>query len=139
MNARILSELELISWLLIGLLVLACLWTLVFVIRTAVEYKFRRNSFDLGMRDHLIAQAQVAESKGDYVLFLETADKLVELYPDDLMANWYFALSNYKTNHFGVALSALGRIKELDPAWSKETIDDYIETIRAEMKGPKRV
>jgi len=139
MNVQILSELELISSLLIGLIIIASLWTFIFIVRTTMEYKFRRNSFDLGMRDNLIAQAQVAESKGDYALFLETSEELIEMYPEDLMANWYFALSNYKTNHLGVALSALGRIKELDPAWSKETVDDYIETIRSEMKGPKSV
>jgi len=139
MDSTILSELIIIRWLLIALVILFTIALLVFVIRNIFELKMRKGAISLQMRDYLIAQAQLHESQGEYIEFLETSEKLLELYPDDVNANWYYALSNYKTGHLGEALGTLARIKLLDPAWSKDTIDEYIDIIKSEMKGPKSV
>jgi hypothetical protein len=139
MESQILTELTYIRWLLAGLFILGFIF---FIYSTALfigNWVMRRSTIDLGLRDIKIAEAQMYESKGQLPEFLKTSTELVELYPGDILANWYFAMSSYKNNHLGTALSALGHVKQIDAAWCKETVDEYVDAIKSEMKGPKSV
>lgn len=139
MDSQILSELVNIRWLLLGLFTIGLVVLIFGAVLMIGTWHNRKATIDLRMRDIKIAQAQLYESNGEYPEFLKASTELVELYPKDILANWYFAISSYKNNHLGTALSALGQVKQIDAAWCRDVVDEYIDTIKSEMNGPKSV
>lgn len=139
METEILHQLTIIKWLLMGILIVLSIVSFAIIMGGVINRRMLASNIDLRMRDTLIAEAQMHESKGENQKFLETSEKLVDLYPSDVNAIWYYALANYKNNQLGTALSAFAEIKQVDRAWCSDIVDDYIATIKSEMDGPKIV
>lgn len=105
----------------------------------AVAFRIKKGNTEslLLLRETYIAELSLLESKGDYEELLTKSEEMVNLFPADLLANWYFAIGNYKNEQLGAALSALGKVKQINGSWSAEAVDALMDEIRSEMDGPK--
>lgn len=105
----------------------------------ALAFRIKKGNTEslLLLREAYIAELSLLESQGDYEELLTKSEEMVNLFPADLLANWYFAIGNYKNRQLGAALSALGKVKQINGAWSAETVDALMEEIRSQMDGPK--
>ena len=105
----------------------------------AVAFRIKKGNTEslLLLRETYIAELSLLESKGEYEKLLTKSEEMVNLFPADLIANWYFAIGNYKNKQLGAALSALGNVKQINGAWSADAVDALMEEIRSEMDGPK--
>ena len=137
MNNAILLELVQIRWILIALFVAVFVAILYFVIAMAIRVRASNTQNLLLLRDNCLAELTLLDLRGNYDELRAKSDEMLATYPNDLMANWYNALANEKTGQYGAALSALGRIKQINSAWSVEWVDKFIVDIRAKMKGPR--
>ena len=137
MERQILAELVQIKWSLVAIFVAIALIILYYLIAVAFRIKKGNTEALLMLRETYIAELSLLESKGEYDELLAKSEEMVNLFPADLLANWYFAIGNYKKNQLGAALSALGKVKQINGAWSSEAVDALMEEIRSEMDGPK--
>ena len=137
MDSQILAELVQIKWGIVAIFVAIALIILYYLI--AVAFRIRKGNTEslLLLRETFIAELSLLESKGDYEELLAKSGEMLKLYPADLLANWFFAIGNYKNNQYGAALSALGKIKQINAAWSSQSVDALIDEIQGEMDGPK--
>ena len=137
MERQILAELVQIKWSLVAIFVAIALIILYYLIAVAFRIKKGNTEALLMLRENYIAELSLLESKGEYEELLAKSEEMINMYPADLLANWYFAIGNYKNNELGAALSALGKVKQINGAWSSEAVDALMEEIRSEMDGPK--
>jgi hypothetical protein len=137
LERQILAELVQIKWSLVAIFVAIALIILYYLIAVAFRIKKGNTEALLMLRENYIAELSLLESKGEYEELLAKSEEMINMYPADLLANWYFAIGNYKNNQLGAALSALGKVKQINGAWSSETVDALMEEIRSEMDGPK--
>lgn len=137
MERQILEELVQIKWSLVAIFVAIALLILYYLVAVALRIKKRNTETLLLVRENYIAELSLLESRGEYESLLTKSEEMVNLFPADLLANWYFAIGNYKNNQLGAALSALGRVKQINGSWSAEAVDALMEEIRSEMDGPK--
>ena len=137
MERQILAELIQIKWSLVAIFVAIALIILYYLIAIAFRIKKGNTESLLLLRETYIAELSLLESQGEYEELLTKSEEMVDLFPADLLANWYFAIGNYKNRQLGAALSALGKVKQINGAWSAETVDALMEEIRSEMDGPK--
>lgn len=137
MERQILAELVQIKWSLVAIFVAIALIILYYLI--AVAFRIKKGNTDslLLVRETYIAELSLLESKGEYEELLTKSEEMVNLFPADLIANWYYAIGNYKNRQLGAALSALGKVKQINGAWSADMVDALMEEIRSEMDGPK--
>ena len=110
---------------------------LFFMAAIAMNVKRRNTTSLLLIRETFVAELSMHDSRGEYAEMLSKSQKMVELFPADLLAHWYLALGNYKSKQYGAALSALARIKEINASWSADVVDGLIDQIRSEMDGPR--
>jgi len=105
----------------------------------AVAFRVKRGNTQslLLLRETYVAELSLHESRGEYEEMLAKSEEMVQLFPEDLVANWYLAIGNFKSKQFGTALSALARIKQINGSWSAEVVDGLMEEIRSEMDGPR--
>ena len=137
MERQILAELVQIKWSLVAIFVAIALIVLYYLIAVAFRIKKGNTESLLLLRETYIAELSLLESKGEYEELLTKSEEMVNLFPADLIANWYFAIGNYKNKQLGAALSALGNVKQINGAWSADAVDALMEEIRSEMDGPK--
>ena len=137
MERQILAELIQIKWSLVAIFVAIALIILYYLIAIAFRIKKGNTESLLLLRETYIAELSLLESQGEYEELLNKSEEMVNLFPADLLANWYYAIGNYKNRQLGAALSALGKVKQINGAWSAETVDALMEEIRSEMDGPK--
>ena len=137
MERQILAELVQIKWSLVAIFVAIALIVLYYLIAVAFRIKKGNTESLLLLRETYIAELSLLESKGEYEKLLTKSEEMVNLFPADLIANWYFAIGNYKNKQLGAALSALGNVKQINGAWSADAVDALMEEIRSEMDGPK--
>lgn len=137
MERQILAELVQIKWSLVAIFVAIALIILYYLIAVAFRIKKGNTESLLLLRETYIAELSLLESKGDYEELLTKSEEMVNLFPADLLANWYFAIGNYKNEQLGAALSALGKVKQINGSWSAEAVDALMDEIRSEMDGPK--
>ena len=137
MERQILAELIQIKWSLVAIFVAIALIILYYLIAIAFRIKKGNTESLLLLRETYIAELSLLESQGEYEELLTKSEEMVDLFPADLLANWYNAIGNYKNRQLGAALSALGTVKQINGAWSAETVDALMEEIRSEMDGPK--
>lgn len=137
MERQILAELVQIKWSLVAIFVAIALIVLYYLIALAFRIKKGNTESLLLLRETYIAELSLLESKGEYEELLTKSEEMVNLFPADLIANWYFAIGNYKNKQLGAALSALGNVKQINGAWSADAVDALMEEIRSEMDGPK--
>ncbi len=137
MDSQILVELINIKWLLIGLLI--CFLILVVVIAGSVyiNLSFRRNAIHAELRQDFISEAQRHLDKGRFDELLKVSRKRVSEFPHDVSALWYLGQAHYQKEEYAPALDAFTKAQQLDPTWQKFSIEDYIEEIRSNMKGPR--
>jgi len=137
LERQILAELVQIKWSLVAIFVAIALIVLYYLIAVAFRIKKGNTESLLLLRETYIAELSLLESKGEYEKLLTKSEEMVNLFPADLIANWYFAIGNYKNKQLGAALSALGNVKQINGAWSADAVDALMEEIRSEMDGPK--
>lgn len=137
MERQILAELIQIKWSLVAIFVAIALIILYYLIAIAFRIKKGNTESLLLLRETYIAELSLLESQGEYEELLTKSEEMVNLFPADLLANWYSAIGNYKNRQLGAALSALAKVKQINGAWSAETVDALMEEIRSEMDGPK--
>lgn len=137
MERQILAELVQIKWSLVAIFVAIALIILYYLIAVAFRIKKGNTESLLLLRETYIAELSLLESKGEYEELLTKSEEMVNLFPADLIANWYYAIGNYKNRQLGAALSALGKVKQINGAWSAEAVDALMDEIRSEMDGPK--
>ncbi|MDH4314682.1 MAG: hypothetical protein OEW68_07560 [Gammaproteobacteria bacterium] len=138
MDADILNELEQIKWILLALFVCVFVMILYFVIATAMRVRKANTDSMLFVRDNFLAEMSLLESQGNYDALRKKSEDMLTLYPNDLLANWFNAIGNYKTGQLGAVLSAFGRIKQINSAWSAETVNELILEVKSSMGGPRR-
>lgn len=136
-DSQILAELVQIRWLLVAIFLAMFLAILFFVVTVAMRVRQANTTALLQIRDNLLAEIALLEVKGKYEEMVEKSGTALASYPNDLMANWYSAIANHQTGNYGAALSALGKIKEINSVWSADAVDEFIAEIRAEMGGPR--
>ncbi len=137
MERQILAELVQIKWSLVAIFLAIALIILYYLIAIAFRIKRGNTESLVLLRETYIAELSLLESKGEYEQLLSKSEEMVNLFPADLIANWYYALGNYKNRQLGAALSALGKVKQINAAWSADSVDALMEEIRSEMDGPK--
>ncbi|MGB5257368.1 MAG: hypothetical protein WBN07_00830 [Woeseiaceae bacterium] len=137
MERQILAELVQIKWSLVAIFLAIALIILYYLIAIAFRIKRGNTESLVLLRETYIAELSLLESKGEYEQLLTKSEEMVNLFPADLIANWYYALGNYKNRQLGAALSALGKVKQINAAWSADSVDALMEEIRSEMDGPK--
>lgn len=137
MDRQILAELVQIKWgiaAIFAALVLTILYNLI-----AMAFRIRKSNTEslVLLRETYIAELSLLESKGEYEQLLTKSEEMIDVFPADLLANWYFAIGAYKNRQLGAALSALAQIKQINSVWSAEAVDGLMHEIRSEMEGPK--
>lgn len=137
MQQDILDQLIQIKWTLFVFFVCLIVIGLFRVISEYFRVKTETSQMLLKARDNYLAEIALHEIQGEYLEILEKSANMLEQYPNDLMANWYHALGNWKLQQHGAALTALGRIKEINASWSADLVDDMISRVRSEMDGPR--
>jgi hypothetical protein len=137
LERQILAELVQIKWSLVAIFLAIALIILYYLIAIAFRIKRGNTESLVLLRETYIAELSLLESKGEYEQLLTKSEEMVNLFPADLIANWYYALGNYKNRQLGAALSALGKVKQINAAWSADSVDALMEEIRSEMDGPK--
>jgi hypothetical protein len=133
-----LAELVQIKWIMLALFVAVFLTIVFFAVAMAFRIRTTNAKSLLFIRDNFLVEMSLLESKGDYDGLLVKSIEMLETYPNDLLANWYNAWGNRKTGQLGAALSALGRVKTINSAWSVAAVDGMIAEIKSEMRGPTR-
>jgi hypothetical protein len=136
-DRQILAELVQIKWSLVAIFVAISLIILYYLIAVAFRIKRGNTKSLLLLRETYIAELSLLESKGEYGKLLTKSEEMVKLFPADLLANWFSAIGNYKNGQHGAALSALGKVKQINGAWNTKMVDALMQEIRSEMDGPK--
>lgn len=137
MDETILSEIEQIKWIVLALFVCVFLMILYFIAATTMKVKQSNTESMLFVRDNFVAELSLLESQGNFDVLLHKSNDMLALYPNDLLANWFNGIGNYKTGQLGTALSAFGRIKRINSAWSPEAVESLLSEIKSEMGGPR--
>lgn len=139
MDSEIIAKLEflttavVIQSILLGILII---FLIAFLIASMIV---RRDRINVELRYDFLNRAQLHEKKGEYKELLEISEEHLKKYNNDIDAKWYNAIALYKLEKYSAALSAFTDIKEIDPIWQKEDVEDYIEVIRKHMDGPKTI
>ena len=136
MEQQILTELTTIKYLLWIILFLIVAFVIYFLSRTVVG---NLSQIDAIKRNQFLSIAQALEDQGKYSELKAEAQTRMNKYPKDVLAWWYYALAQYKSNELGGALSSFSELRSIDPAWQKEAVDEYVQEIRSAMKGPDSV
>lgn len=137
MDSEILNQIIQLKWITLALFVSVFLTILFFVVSIAFRVRATNTEALLMIRDNYLAELALLEVKGDYPALLEKSEDMLQSYPNDVLAHWYNALGNRKAGQLGAALSALGRVKSINSAWSADVVDDLIAEIKSEMGGPR--
>lgn len=134
---ELLVEVTQIKWIALGIFSCVFIVILYFVIVTAMRVKASNTETMLFVRDNFVAELSLLESQGNFEELLKKSEEMVALYPNDILANWFNAIGNYKTGQMGAALSAFGRIKQINGAWQRESVDEFVAEIKRSMGGPR--
>ena len=137
MDELILAQVTQIKWIALALFTCVLVMILYFVTMMALRVKSSNTDALLLARDNYLAELSLLESQGKYDLLLSKSDEMLTMFPNDLLANWFNGIGNYKTGQLGAALSAFGRIKHINSAWSAQAVDDLISEIKSSMDGPR--
>lgn len=136
MDEMILNELTSIKWLLIlisGFLGFLCLLIVMFFSVAQTRYK---RQIENNKKTNFLIDAERLENIGDHESLLQLAESRYAEYPHDPEALWYAAIAHYKASNWSPALSAFKQLQQLDPAWRKYTVADYIDEIHSNFSGP---
>ena len=139
MNEQVLAELVQIKWGIVAIFSVIAIMVLYFIIATAMRIRQGNTEALLMLRESYLAELSLLDSKGDFDTLLEKSEEMVAMFPNDLLANYYSGIANYRNKQYAAALSALGRVKQINNSWSAEAVDALIDDIKAEMDGPKAV
>tara|TARA_R110000782_G_C14644139_1_gene396016 strand:- start:41 stop:466 length:426 start_codon:yes stop_codon:yes gene_type:complete len=134
---EILAEITQIKWTLVAIFAAIVIVILYNLIAVSFRVKATNTQGLLMVRDNFVAELSLLESKGEYEELLAKSDEMLSHFSNDLVANWYSAIGHYKNHQPGAALSALGKIKQINSAWSAEAVDSFVEEIKSEMDGPR--
>lgn len=137
MDTDILVELTQIKWTLVAIFVAIFVMILYYIVSLAFRVRKTNTQGLLLIRENYVAELSLLESRGNYEELMSKSEEMVEMFPSDLLANWYSALGYYKNNQLGAALSALGKVKQINSTWCAESVDALIEEIRSTMDGPR--
>lgn len=131
---QILSEIQIIKWLLIALVTIFGLIALgiVYIIyktrnfaeKASISHSFSDEVKDLlekGMTDEVIKRTQLR----------------IESYPKDKYAHWYLALAYQDNKEYTKALEAFTALKKIAPTWNDKYIEPYVEDIKEILKTTK--
>jgi len=137
MSAPELALLEQIKWILVA--IFACVFILIvfYIIAHSLTVKISNTNALVLLRDNMLAELSLLEGKGSYDEAYALSARMLESYPNDLLANWYFAVASYRTNQFSAALTAFSKVKQINPTWMVEEVDRYITQVKSELTGPK--
>ena len=134
MEEQIITELQsikVILWIILGLVSIS---TYVLVIGVVGR--------NLGSKESIKSDNFVSEAKGLEVLgkneqLADLAKKRIEQYPKDIVAWYYLAISQLRSENYQGALEAFSEVQSIDPHWEYESIQEYISSVRESMDGPK--
>ncbi len=98
----------------------------------------RRSQVASNLKQAFFNHAQLLEDQGNYNDLLQLARQRRKEYESDIWAKWFCAMALYKLKRDGEALAAFADIRNSDPAWQRDIIAEYIDSIRARMNGPKK-
>jgi len=133
----LLEVLTQVKWILLAQFILIFLAVLSFILMLAFRVRTSNSEALLLSRDNFLAELALLEMKGEYEELLAVSSEMLGAFPNDLMANWYVALGNYKIEQYPAALSALSKIKDINKIWSADAVDQMIADVKSEMKGPR--
>jgi len=137
MESSILNELQQIKWILFALSICVFLVIAFFVFATALRVRRSNTQAMVQLRDGYLAELSLLDSQGNYEELLAKSEEMLGYYPNDLLANWFNAIANKQLGQYGAALSAFGRIKQINSSWSSEMVDDLVQETRQAMGGPR--
>lgn len=137
MEQELLTQVTQIKWSLVAIFVAIVIIILYYLISIAFRVKSANTQGLLMVRENYVAELSLLESRGEYEELLVKSEQMLGLFSNDLLANWYSAIGHRKNHQLGAALSALGKIKQINGSWSAETVDSLIEEIKSEMDGPR--
>ena len=137
MNNLILNELVTIKWILFGVLLCLVLFLIWAILSMTYSIRARKTEFEAAARNAFISEAHQYEDAGEYEDLFQLAWNRVNSYPHDPNAHWYLAMAYYRRKEWGAALTAFKQLQNLDPAWQKYAVDEYLEEIKQHLTGPK--
>jgi len=137
MNTLILSELETIKWLLVGVLFLLSVISIYYVISIIHTVRFRKSEIEEGVRNIFVSDCHRHEDSGDYEALYQLAWKRNSDYPHDTTALWFLGIAHYRKKQWGQALTVFRELQTLDSAWQKYTVEEYVEEIKENLTGPR--
>lgn len=135
-SPELISELVSIKYVLIGILIILSVLLLTTAANAIGNFIARRNEYTRILRDTFVTTVQKFEDEGKYADMISECERRIAKYPDDIRARYYLGIAHNKNGSPGLALSAFERLKEIDPAWERKYVDEYMEDIRATMSGP---
>lgn len=137
-NTEIISELQTIKFALIAICIILFLLLITFIMATIGNLMARKNEYSKLMRDSFVSEVQELNDAGKYTEMIEQCEYRISRYPDDLNARYFLGIALNKNGNPGLALAAFAKLKEIDPAWERKHVDEYIEDIRSTMTGPSK-
>jgi tetratricopeptide (TPR) repeat protein len=127
------EDIEFIKWMLYGIyLILFFFGCVIFL-----NYRLSKNRISSMMREDFMSEAQKLQDKGLHSELQELSEERINENHHDSSAHFYLGMSYYKRKQYGAALQAFTEIQSIDPAWEKFMVQDYIDEIKLNMKGPK--
>jgi len=137
MSDLILSELEIIKWLIAGILLCLSFISIAHVLTIIHTLRFRKTELEEGARNSFISDCHRHEDSGDYEALYQLAWKRNSDYPQDPTALWFLGIARYRQKQWGQALTAFKELQLIDSAWQKYAVEEYIEEIKLHLTGPK--
>lgn len=137
MEQELLTQVTQIKWTLVAIFVAIVIIILYYLVAVAFRVRATNTQGLLMVRENYVAELSLLESKGDYEALLAKSEEMLAMFSNDLLANWYSAIGHYKNRQLGAALSALGKIKQINITWSVDAVDALVEEIKSEMDGPR--
>lgn len=102
------------------------------------NYQFNKNRINSLFREEFFNEAQKLEDKGELEKLQKLSESRIKENKHDSFAYYYLGISYYKRKQYSSALQALTELQSIDPAWEKTMIQEYIDEIKLNMKGPER-
>lgn len=134
MEELILGELQTIKLIAIAILIL----TFVCAVILVVGFITNLRSVDALKREAFVSEAKGLEDRGDYEQLAIISRERTQNYPKDIVAWFYLAIARLRNNNYQGALEAFSEVQSIDPFWEKEVIQEYLESVRDSMDGPKK-
>lgn len=136
-STALISELQSIKFILAGILVILILLLGCMIMAAIGNFQARKNEFSKIVRDSFVSDVQELDDAGKYTEMIERCESRISQYPNDVVARYFLGVALNKSGRPGEALSAFARVREIDPAWERKYVEEYMADIRESMDGPR--